>query len=80
MGDILALRQSTGRSHRMRMLVLAAYRFHILLRLFPLSSPQKITYCYQVIIYVSVFVGSFFNFNGEAQMHAIRVCVVVISQ
>ena len=23
---------------------------------------------------------SFFNFHGEAQMHAVRVCIVVISQ
>ena len=81
LGGVLASRESTGRSHGVKMLVSAAYRFHILLRLFLLSSVQKkIICCYQVIIYVSVFVGGFFHFYGEAQVHANGIRVVVVGQ
>ena len=74
------MRQSTGRSHRVKMSVSAGYRFHILLRLFSYQVCNKITCCYQFIIYVSVFFGSFLNFYGEAQVHAVRIRVVVVGQ
>ena len=80
MGGALALRQSIGRSHRVKMLVSAGYRLHILLRLLFYQVCNKITCCYQFTIYVSVFVGSFLNFYGEAQVHAIRMCVVAVGQ
>ena len=41
MGGVLASRQDTSRSHRVKMTVSAAYRFHILFRLFLLSNVQK---------------------------------------
>ena len=44
LGGVLASHESTGRSHGVKMLVSAPYRFHILLRLFLLSSVQKKLY------------------------------------